>query len=385
MKVLLLAPHPFYQERGTPIAVKLLIRALTERGYKIDLLTFNEGDDVVYPGLKTHRVSPFPRIEGVRPGFSGKKLALDILLFFKFIGLMLRNRYDVVHAVEESAFMTWMFCPLFRTPYIYDMDSSMVTQILDKAGFLRPIEGLLRWLESLPMRHASLVVPVCDALAEDVAKYRSSGVHILKDVSLADTAKQAGEAAIDIREKFQVTGKIFMYIGNLESYQGIDLMLAAFAIHSPKHKDTRLVIIGGEQAHIDAYKEKCERLKIIDTVIFMGKQPVAQINQFMSQSDVLMSPRTQGVNTPMKVYSYLDSGVAVLATDLPTHTQVADSSTAYLSAADEESYAAGMEKLSTDPDLCAELADNAKQLIAREHSYPVFRTRLYEIYDDLPK
>ena len=42
-KILLIAPHPFYQERGTPIAVDLLIRALTERGYLIDLLTFNEG------------------------------------------------------------------------------------------------------------------------------------------------------------------------------------------------------------------------------------------------------------------------------------------------------------------------------------------------------
>ena len=48
MKVLMLAPHPFYQERGTPIAVDLLIRALTERGYQIDLLTFNDGNDVDY-------------------------------------------------------------------------------------------------------------------------------------------------------------------------------------------------------------------------------------------------------------------------------------------------------------------------------------------------
>ena len=71
----------------------------------------------------------------------------------------------------------------------------------------------------------------------------------------------------------------------------------------------------------------------------MGKQPVAQINQFMSQADILLSPRTQEVNTPMKVYSYLDSGVVVLARDLPTHTQVADSTTAYLRAADEKSFA----------------------------------------------
>ncbi|MBN4063217.1 glycosyltransferase [Cardiobacterium sp. AH-315-I02] len=385
MKVLMLSPHPFYQERGTLIAEKLVIRALTERGYQIDLLTFNEGDDVDYPGLAIHRVKPVPKIENVRPGFSVKKLLLDILLFFKFIDLMIRNRYDVVHASEESAFMALVICPLFKTPYIYDMDSSMVTQILDKATFLRPLQRVLRWLESLPMRHANLVIPVCEALADDVAKYRSTGIHVLKDVSLASTDSEQPAPVIDIHQNYQVKGKMFMYIGNLESYQGIDLMLDAFAIHYPEHIDSRLIIIGGEQEDIEHYQIKCQQLSIQQAVIFMGKQPVTQIGSFMSQADILLSPRTQGVNTPMKVYSYLDSGVVVLATDLPTHTQVADSTTAYLCAVDKKSFAAGMKTLSMDVDLCNELAENAKKLIAREHSYPVFRSKLYEIYDDLPK
>lgn len=384
MNVLMLSPHPFYQERGTLIAEDLVIRALTERGYQIDLLTFNEGDDVDYPGLTIHRVKPIPKIENVRPGFSIKKFLLDILVFFKFIDLMIRNRYDVVHASEESAFMALVICPLFKTPYIYDMDSSMVTQILDKATFLRPLERVLRWLESLPMRHANLVIPVCDALADDVAKYRSTGIHILKDVSLASTDSEQSAPVIDVRQNYQVKGKMFMYIGNLESYQGIDLMLDAFSIYYPDHINSRLIIIGGEQEDIERYQVKCQQLSIQEPVIFMGKQPVAQIGRFMSQADILLSPRTQGVNTPMKVYSYLGSGVVVLATNLPTHTQVADSTTAYLCAADKKSFATGMETLSMDVDLCNELAENAKNLIAREHSYPVFRSKLYEIYDDLP-
>jgi len=387
MKVLIVAPHPFYQERGTPIAVELLIRALTERKYKIDLLTFNEGSDVTYPGLTIHRVKPFPNIKNVRPGFSGKKLLLDILVFFKLIALMFRNRYQVVHAVEESAFMALVLCPLFRTPYIYDMDSSMVTQVLDKISFLRPVEGFLRWLESLPMRYADLVIPVCDSLADEAAKYRTGGIHILKDVSLAGLGVESENQAsvIDIRVTYQIKGMILLYIGNLESYQGIDLMLDAFAIHYPDNTDARMIIIGGEQEHIVQYQNKCTQLAIQDAVVFMGKQPVAHINQYMSQADIMLSPRTQGVNTPMKVYSYLDSGVAVLATDLPTHTQVADSTTACLTAPSAEAYAEGMKALSMNGELRMKLAKNAKALIAREHSYAVFCSKLYAIYDALPK
>ena len=45
MKILLLAPHPFYQERGTPIDVHLVIRVLSERlNTEIDLLVYNEGN-----------------------------------------------------------------------------------------------------------------------------------------------------------------------------------------------------------------------------------------------------------------------------------------------------------------------------------------------------
>ncbi len=383
MRILVLAPHPFYQERGTPIAVDLLIRALTERRNQIDLLTFNEGSAVDYPGLTIHRVKPFPWIENVRPGFSVKKALLDILIFFKMLSLLIRNRYAVVHAVEESAFMALVLCPLFRTPYIYDMDSSMVTQILDKLTLLRPFEGLLRWMESLPIRHADLVIPVCKALADEVTKYRSNGVHILKDVSLANIRSENQPNPINIRQTYRVKGEILMYIGNLESYQGVDLMLDAFSIYQTDHKDSCLVIVGGEQEHIDHYQNRCRQLSIQEAVVFMGKQPVAQINPFMSQADMLLSPRTQGINTPMKVYSYLDSGVAVLATDLPTHTQVADSNTAYLCAPSADSLAEGMKTLTHNPGLCRELAKNAKTLIAREHSYPVFRSKLYDIYDNL--
>lgn len=382
-KILLIAPHPFYQERGTPIAVNLLIRALSERGYIIDLLTFNEGIGVQYPGLSIHRVKPRPDIKNVMPGFSGKKILLDVLIFFKFIALMRKNKYKIVHAVEESAFMATLICPLFRTPFIYDMDSSMATQIIDKIRFLKLFEKLIRLIESVPMRRAKVVIPVCQALADEAGKYRTQGIHVLKDVSLADNNEANSSDTTNIREQYNISGKIFMYIGNLESYQGIDLMLDAYAIYLPQKPDSQLVVIGGEQKHIAHYQNKCQQLSIGKAVIFIGKQPVAQIKQFMSQADILLSPRTQGVNTPMKVYSYLDSGVVMLATDLPTHTQVVDATTACLTQADAESFAKSMMELTNDFRLRNKLANNAKSLIAREHSYPVFRDKLYQIYDEI--
>ena len=44
MKVLVVAPHPFYQYVGTPMDVDLLVRALSAQGETVDLLTCHEGE-----------------------------------------------------------------------------------------------------------------------------------------------------------------------------------------------------------------------------------------------------------------------------------------------------------------------------------------------------
>ena len=41
MRALVIAPQPFYEERGTLIAIDLLLRALSDRGDQVDLLTLH--------------------------------------------------------------------------------------------------------------------------------------------------------------------------------------------------------------------------------------------------------------------------------------------------------------------------------------------------------
>lgn len=382
MKILVLAPHPFYQERGTPIAVDLLIRALSECGHHVDVLTFHEGSQRVYDRVRLYRINPLFNIHGIRPGFSLKKVYCDIFLMFKFISFLFRNKYDVVHAIEEGAFMALAVSPLSSTPFICDMDSSMTTQVIDQFPILKLFEGMMRYLESLPMRYARAVVPMCDALADEARKYRDDNICVLKDVSLL------GEVGDDVkvpvlRDEMNINGKIAMYIGNLEAYQGIDLLLESFALVRQTHDDVTLVIVGGEDTAIERYRHLSSELGVSDAVRFLGKRPVAHIGQYMSQADILVSPRTQGVNTPMKIYSYLHSGTAVLATDLPTHTQVMNSQISHLAAPDKQSFATAMRELLDDDALRARLAAQAQTYIEQEHSYPVFKDRLRRLYASL--
>ena len=384
MKILILAPHPFYQERGTPIAVDLLIRALSERGDSVDLLTYQEGVDREYDRLRIHRIKPVPAVSNLRPGFSAKKLYSDVFMFFRFVSMMWSGKYDVVHAVEESAFMALLICPLHSTPFVYDIDSSMTTQLVDKYFFLRPFRSALGFIESLPMRYAEAVVPMCDSLASEARRYRDKNILVLKDASLLGQT-QDSEPVTNIREDLSLQRKVIMYIGNLEPYQGIKLLLESFRLALKTDPDVSLVIIGGVENDISEYRGIAERTGIGDQVHFLGPRPVARIGQYMSQADVLVSPRTQGTNTPMKVYSYLDSGVAVLATRLPTHTQVMDDDIAMLAAPEKEVFSRAMVELLSNNELRRRLADNAKEYVKREHSYATFKERIHKLYAQLEK
>ena len=166
MKVLFLAPQPFFQERGTPIAVNLLLKVLSERGEEIDLLTYHVGENVEYENVAIHRIINIPFIRTISPGFSFQKLICDFFFFWKAAALLSKYPYQMIHAVEESAFMAFVFKKIWSTEYIYDMDSLLSAQLLDKYPSLRFLKRFFIYLENKVIRDALLILPVNQGLVE---------------------------------------------------------------------------------------------------------------------------------------------------------------------------------------------------------------------------
>lgn len=383
MKVLLLAPQPFYQERGTPIAVDLVLRALSARGDQVDVLAYHEGEAVTYPGVQLHRITRPPFVRGVGPGPSWKKVVCDIWFFVAALRLARQTRYDLVHAVEESVAVARVIKRRYGVPYLYDMDSCLSEHLAGKYPALRWLARGLRGWESRAMREAELVVPVCDALAEIAQQAGARRVTVLRDVSLLS---MNGRPSVDRSPRdpgLPSKGPIAMYIGNLERYQGIDLLLESIVIARRRVPAAQLVIIGGQPRTIGAYQHRADQLGLKGSVHFLGPRPVAQLARYVQAADVLVSPRLRGGNTPMKIYSYLDSGKAVLATALPTHTQVLTEQVAMLRAPIPEPFAEGLVRLLLDPSLRQRLGANGRRLVAERYSYPVFQAMLNQVYDDL--
>jgi glycosyltransferase involved in cell wall biosynthesis len=382
VRILLLAPHPFYQARGTPIAVKTVLEFLSGRGDTVDVLTYAEGADVAIPNVTVHRVPRLPGLRGIRPGFSLKKVASDVLMAGACLRLVRANRYDLIHAVEESAFIAAAMRALSGVPYVYDMDSSLAEQMVDAYPALRFAFPVLRRMEALAIRRSTGVLTVCAAL-QDVALAHDPGqlVGRVEDTTLLSDPRSAvgngrGLPGSD-------SGPVAMYVGNLESYQGIDLLLEGFRHTLSLVPAAKLVIVGGRDSDIAHYRRRAERLGIVGSVVFTGPQPIGMLSEVLRQADVLVSPRLKGLNTPMKIYSYLDSGSAVLATRLRTHTQVLNDGMAYLVEPEPVAFGRGLAELMADPELRARLASSAKAYVQREHTPEAARRKLEAFYSSM--
>lgn len=378
LNILFLAPHPFYQDRGTPIDDCLFLRVLSENKYKVDVIAFPEGRDIELENVTIHRTLKVPFVDGIRPGFSWKKLVYDVLMVFKVLQLVSTRKYHLIQAVEESVFIALLMKVMLGIPYVYDMDSSIAQQMVEQMPRLKPLAGFFNWCEKIAVKNAKAVVPVCHAIAEDIADYQPENITILPDISLLEDSTD--EVNEDIRQELGIQNKIMMYVGNLEGYQGIDLLLDSFALTLKATDEVDLVIIGGDEAGIEKYQAKSAELGIGHKVHFLGQRPAQHLSAYLSQADILVSPRTKGINTPMKVYSYLDSGKAVLATDLLTHTQVLTPEISKLAQPVPEDFSHAMIELINDPNLCSQLGNAGREMIQEKHSYSAFRKTVNSLY-----
>ena len=381
MRILLVAPQPFYQERGTPIAVRMLAEVLCSQGHAVDLLTYHEGADLDIEGLTILRTPALPGLRHVPIGISWKKLVCDLLICAQLLRLVLSRRYDVIHAVEEAVFPAVLLRSSAHARVVYDMDSMLGESLVSRWRLLRPVERALRAIERAVIRRTDAVFAVCSDLAQHVSDDAPGvPVFLIEDVALP--SHQYCGSAEPLRELLDIQGSLALYVGNLQRYQGVEHVVRAMT-QLPKALDLTLVLIGGAENDIARLRALVRKLHVEERVYLLGPRPLAQLTGFLAQADILVSPRSQGSNTPMKVYSYMNSGTPILATRILSHTQVLDDNCAQLVEPNSQALAHGLAALAADEPLRARLGAAARRRAREKYSVEAFREKVRAAYRTL--
>ncbi|MEM8737028.1 MAG: glycosyltransferase family 4 protein [Planctomycetota bacterium] len=382
----MLAPHPLFTPRGTPIAVRAVLAGLSEQGHRVDVLSFHEGEDITdLPRVSHERIARPWGVKRVPIGISWQKAVSDVWFFRRAWAMIRRaaaagDAYDVVHAGEEAVFMAGVFRRWAGLPFVYDMDSRMSAQIVEKSGWLWPAAKVFAALERRSIERSAGVLAVCPALVDEAMPYHPAGnVALLPDIP--NTGTEDGELPAALTGAAgPPEGVRLMYVGNLEGYQGVGLMLEAFERVAAQDDRATLIVVGGREDHIEHYTGVARGLVTNGRVRFVGPVPIDRLGRVMAYADVLVSPRTKGDNTPMKVYSYLQSGKPVVATRLLTHTQVMNDDVSVLVEPTPEAMAAGMLDLVRSAERRAAVGGAGRAYVEREFSEDAYRARLRAFY-----
>jgi glycosyltransferase involved in cell wall biosynthesis len=378
VKILMIAPEPFFEPRGTPFSEYHRIRALLELGHSVDLVTYPFGRDVSMQGLRVFRSLRPPFIRDVRIGPSLAKVPLDLALALTAIRRVLAERYDIVHSHEEGSFIGVVLAGLLRIPHLYDMHSSLPQQLTNFAfSRSRLLHRLFSWGERLVIRRSRVVIVICPHLDETVRSIEPGVPTVLIENAPGSGDEPIAGSGERIRRELGVPAgaPMVLYTGTFEPYQGLDLLFAAARHVVASRPDTRFVLAGGRPDQVAAASADVERAGLGQAVIFAGQRPSEEIPAFLDAADLLVSPRSSGTNTPLKIYQYLRSGRAIVATRLLTHTQVLDDTVAILTPATPEGFAAGILSGIEDPDAARAIGERARQRAETQYSYEAYLAR----------
>jgi glycosyltransferase involved in cell wall biosynthesis len=396
VKALVVAPQPFFSPRGTPFSVYYRTLITAELGVEIDFLTYGEGEDVEIPGMRIIRIPRFAFLGKVKTGPSLLKLFLDVFMFLWTVGLLLANRYHFVHAHEEAVFFCRFLKPIFRFKLVYDMHSSLPQQLTNfQYTRSKLLIGLFKKLEDSSIKTANATITICPDLTEyarSIIPFEERLLQIENSIfePIKIAQKESGQEYGSTNQKIQEKpidlpeGKRFIvYAGTLEQYQGIEILINAFKYVMEEYPNPLLLIVGGTPAQVEHYRDMAEKNDLGQNVLFTGRVSQTLAKYYCGLASVLVSPRSEGTNTPLKIYEQIASGIPLVATNIYSHTQVLDDKIAFLVEPDPADMAGGI-LAALDPNGNRHLiAENAMKLYEQKYSRSIYKEKVIRMLEIL--
>jgi glycosyltransferase involved in cell wall biosynthesis len=288
-------------------------------------------------------------------------------------------RYDAIHSHEEGGLIGVIVAALLRIPHLYDMHSSLPQQLTNFAfSRSRLMRRVFLAIERVMIRRSRVVIVICPSLEDTVREIDPDARAILIENAPGPSEDQAtAEQAGAVRRQFDVppSTPLVLYTGTFEAYQGLDLLFEAMAHVRTVRPEVKLLLAGGKSDQVEKARTLAQASGIGDVTIFAGERPSSEMPAYLLASDVLVSPRSRGTNTPLKIYQYLRSGKPIVATRLLTHTQVLSDRTAILTGATAREFSDGILAALQDPDRASSVGTAARQLADTKYSYEAYLER----------
>lgn len=378
----MVAACPFPAPRGTPIRINRMAEALASRGHAVDVFTYHVGESTGDEPFAIHRIVRIPTYRKRGPGPDYQKLLImDPLLTAKLTWGLRGKRYDLIHAHHfEGLLAALPGRTLYRTPVVFDVHTLLESELPSyRMGLPRRwLSGIGRWLDRrLP--------PMSDHI---IAVSHEIRTHLLETTGLASDRismipNGVEQFFLDGPERPASSGDdapYLVYAGNLAEYQGIDLLLRAFAKAHEARPNLRLRML--VDSPLGAYEDLALQLGIRDAIDIANPKP-EQLAEVLAGATVAANPRAECSGLPQKLLNYMAAGCAVVSC-VGSAKHLTDGVTGLVVAnEDVAAFADAILRLLDDGALGRRLGNNAKMYVRKNLGWERAAESIEAVYDRL--
>lgn len=376
LRILMIAPTPYFSDRGCHVRIYEEARALVGQGHQVRIVSYHLGRDLAPVPVDRSMAIPWYRKREAGP--SWHKLYLDLLLLVTAVASGLRFRPHLIHGhLHEGALVGWLVARLLRVPLVFDYQGSLTGESLNH-GFFKTGSLLHRLFEASEARINRLADLVLTSSTAGQQELLDNGLPERRVVSFPDGVDAMvfrPFSRVEARQRLGISEDLplVVYLGLLNRYQGIDLLLEAAVLLKERRCTFHLLLMGFPEA---AYRSKAEQLKLAGFVTFTGRVDYADAPLMLSAGDLAVSPKLSATEANGKLLNYMACGLPTVCFDSPVNRELLGDDGLYAEPGSVEGLARCIEQALLDRD---DLDQRGKRLRLRAREEHGWKSRAQDL------
>lgn len=388
--VLMVAACPFPCRRGTPIRIERLAESIARSGRKVHVASYHYGengnssafssDNFGELGYELHRIPKVPGKWDPAPGPGlGKALVLNPLLLAKTASVIRRHRIRLVHCHHYEALLIGLtlrkFLPI---TVVYDAHTLLGDELAyyTSSAFESPINRFGTFLDRTLPKRADHILPVTEEIHDTLAAYAKG--HDRASMTIVGNGLEEATIRSFRRHAGNVRRGRIVYAGNLAAYQGIDLLLEAFASVAGKKREANLVLVS-QKPH-EPVVEMARTLGIADKVTFVDSAK-ADLPKELCSAEVLVNPRIKCPGYPLKLLNYMAAGRPIISFESSGKNLTNGIDSRLVSDGNVPGFADAVLNVLSNPTLGDRLGAAARETVFLHYSWEAIAKRVDAAYD----
>lgn len=355
-------PFPTYQ--GTQAAIRAMMEASSRVDPDAALFTYATEGYEAATNFTVHRVGNLPRVSSLRSGPSLGKVVLDGRMLFELRGLVRKLQPEVIiaHHVEAAALALCLRHP--KVVFFAHTDLAEELPVYAHPVLSAALRRAGGTLDRVLVERAGAVAAISETLRARLSELRDDVQFVPVPWEVPAPIRARERAASRLGLGIGQRAKVALYAGNLDAYQGVELIPRALSALGRNGVPVTLLL--ATQSDARAFSRSCELLGVALHHVVLGDERVRR--QVHAAADLAIVPRLAPGGLPIKLLDALARGVpcavmpraaAGLALDGVVERAHGDSA-AELARAIQQLLAAAERR--------AHLAVAGRSYVAREHS-----------------